>query len=199
MQFSKQERIVCIILSIFLVFSIAFFLYKTWWVSPQREEHTPKSPVTCVVQIAGEVIRPGVYQVEEGTRLYQLVEMAGGSTSSADLSGLNLAAPVLDGQRINIPALSAGGSHAFTSNFSSFYDNPANVSSEETSNTVSRININTATLEDLKKLPGIGDVIAQRIIEYRQAHGPFSSADDLLGVKGIGTKKLENIRDLISF
>jgi competence protein ComEA len=74
-----------------------------------------------------------------------------------------------------------------------------NVPSEGTSNTVSRININTATLEDLKKLPGIGDVIAQRIIEYRQAHGPFSSADDLLGVKGIGVKKLENIRDLISF
>ena len=200
MNFSKQERIILIVLSTLLVASIGFFLFKTWVSTGPEETNLPKPMATYVVQIAGEVIRPGVYQVEEGTRLYQLVDLAGGSTPKADLSGLNLAAPVQDGLRINVPTLPDPNTGSFESTSLSLLEEAlVTINPSGGSDPNQLINVNTASQEELKKLIGIGDVIAQRIIEYRQTHGPFRSGDDLLGVKGIGTKKLENIKDSISF
>ena len=193
MLFSRQERIVFVVLSLILVFSISFLFYKTRVVSATGADSSDKRPESYIVQIAGEVLKPGVYQVEEGTRLYQLIELSGGVTPQADISSLNLAAPVHDGLRINIPAQNSiqGDLDRFQFSFSEQIP----LSEETDSDLV--VQINTAPLEELKRLPGIGDVIAQRIIEYRKTYGPFRSVDDLINVKGIGAKKLQDIKNSI--
>jgi len=195
MAFSRQERIVFIILSSILVFSTGFLFYKTWTVSLPNKVSNENRPENYIIQIAGEVLKPGVYQVEEGTRLYQLIELAGGVSPQADISSLNLAAPVHDGLRINIPAQNSNQVQLENSQLSFIGQRP--LSEETDSNLV--VQINTASLEELKRLPGIGDVIAQRIIEYRKTYGPFQSVEDLINVKGIGTKKLQDIKESISF
>ena len=195
MAFSRQERIVFIILSSILVFSTGFLFYKTWTVSLPNKVSNENRPENYIIQIAVEVLKPGVYQVEEGTRLYQLIELAGGVSPQADISSLNLAAPVHDGLRINIPAQNSNQGQLENSQLSFIGQRP--LSEETDSNLV--VQINTASLEELKRLPGIGDVIAQRIIEYRKTYGPFQSVEDLINVKGIGTKKLQDIKESISF
>ena len=200
MNFSRQEKNILILLSTILVVSIGIFLYKTWLVSIPEEGAETNLPNSYMVQIAGEVIRPGVYQVEKGTRLYQLIELAGGTTQHADLSGLNLAAPVHDGLRIDIPSHDSPQVGLFEKPFPDSLRTPSSGTNSGVSSTSkSLVNINTASLEELKRLPGIGDVIAQRIIDYREANGAFRTADELLKVKGIGNKKLQDIKDLISF
>ncbi|HAX98875.1 MAG TPA: hypothetical protein DCY12_08345 [Candidatus Atribacteria bacterium] len=193
MLFSRQERIVFVVLSSILVLSTGFLFYKTRAVSATGTDSSDKRPENYIVQIAGEVLKPGVYQVEEGTRLYQLIELSGGITPQADISSLNLAAPVHDGLRINIPAQNSiqGDLDKFQFSFSEQIP----LSEETDSDLV--VQINTASLEELKRLPGIGEVIAQRIIEYRKTYGPFQSVDDLINVKGIGAKKLQDIKNSI--
>ena len=199
MSFSHQERIVFLILSIILVFSIGFFLYKTWSVSIPKKVLVENKPENYVVQIAGEVVKPGVYQVEEGTRLYQLIELSGGVTPHADISGLNLAAPVHDGLRINVPSGNFSDNQLGKPRLSLSEQSSLSEESGIHSSSQLVVHINTASLEELKKLPGIGDTIAQRIIDYRETYGPFQSIEDLLNVKGIGDKKLQDIKDSISF
>ncbi|HCU21639.1 MAG TPA: hypothetical protein DF698_01860 [Candidatus Atribacteria bacterium] len=193
MLFSRQERIVFVVLSSILVLSTGFLFYKTRAVSATGTDSSDKRPENYIVQIAGEVLKPGVYQVEEGTRLYQLIELSGGITPQADISSLNLAAPVHDGLRINIPAQNSIQGDLDRFQFSFSEQIPL---SEETDNDLV-VQINTASLEELKRLPGIGEVIAQRIIEYRKTYGPFQSVDDLINVKGIGAKKLQDIKNSI--
>ena len=193
MLFSRQERIVFVVLSSILVLSTGFLFYKTLAVSATGTDSSDKRPENYIVQIAGEVLKPGVYQVEEGTRLYQLIELSGGITPQADISSLNLAAPVHDGLRINIPAQNSIQGDLDRFQFSFSEQIPL---SEETDNDLV-VQINTASLEELKRLPGIGEVIAQRIIEYRKTYGPFQSVDDLINVKGIGAKKLQDIKNSI--
>jgi len=193
MLFSRQERIVFVVLSSILVLSTGFLFYKTRAVSATGTDSSDKRPENYIVQIAGEVLKPGVYQVEEGTRLYQLIELSGGITPQADISSLNLAAPVHDGLRINIPAQNSIQGDLDKFQFSFSEQIPL---SEETDNDLV-VQINTASLEELKRLPGIGEVIAQRIIEYRKTYGPFQSVDDLINVKGIGAKKLQDIKNSI--
>lgn len=182
---TRRERI-------FAVLALGFallFVGTVWWVNRPQE----KAPVVLVVQIEGGVYRPGVYRVPEGTRVYELIERAGGAKEGADLSGLNLAAPLYDGQKITIPLIppsSPGEVSAATS---------SQVAARSSVSSSSLINVNTASPKELESLPGIGEVLAQRIVEYRETHGPFRSPEDLLKVKGIGPKKLENIRDRITF
>lgn len=198
---SRQEKIVFIILASILVFCIGFMFYKTRVVSEPDTISGETQPENYIVQISGEVFRPGVYHVKEGTRLYQLIELSGGATPQADLSNLNLAAPVHDGLRINIPGRNAHENPLENPQLSFYKPVPLSGSKETESHGSSHlvVQINTASLEELKKLPGIGDVIAQRIIEYRQTHGPFRSAEELLNIKGIGAKKLQDMKDSITF
>lgn len=154
-----------------------------WWVSAPK----PPNPTSFVVQIEGAVNRPGVYEVPEGTRLFELLERAGGTKEDADLRGFNLAAPLYDGQKVTIPTVSPHPEEHVSS------PQKMQVSG------ASRINVNTASSKELETLPGIGPVLAQRIVEYRETHGPFRTPEDLLKVKGIGPRKLENIRDRITF
>ena len=144
------------------------------------------------VDIGGQVANPGVYQVSQGTRLYQLIEMAGGLTENADTDSINRASYVEDGEKIMIPAKIASGSSS---------PGEASSSGEESQSpgisSSGLVNINYASKDELKTLNGIGDVTAEKIIEYRSSKA-FKSKEDIMSVDGIGSKTFEKIQDDIT-
>lgn len=143
-------------------------------------------PVT--VEVRGAVNAPGVYELPSGARMQDAINAAGGFTSSADLSTVNLARRLRDGETLllaDVPSASESGSAA--------RDAPAAPDIDD----AGRININAATMTELDSLPGIGEVTARRIIEFREEHGPYRSIDDLVLVDGISTRTVESLRDLI--
>lgn len=139
------------------------------------------------VDIGGAVEEPGVYQAAPGTRLYEVIEMAGGLTEDADTDSVNRASFVEDGQKIIIPEKGSGNAEGTSS------ASPAASSNAGTG----LININTASADELKTLNGIGDAMAGRIIEFRSAN-PFKSIEDIMSVEGIGSKTYEKIKDQIT-
>ncbi|MGB9682298.1 MAG: helix-hairpin-helix domain-containing protein [bacterium] len=138
------------------------------------------------VHIGGAVRSPGLYYLDSTDRVADAVEKAGGPTSDADLDSINLASHITDGMKILVPSKSK-------QSISEGLDSSTNNSSSSSG----KININTASSKELDGLPGIGEVLAQRIVSYRESNGPFKSIEDLLKVSGIGKKKLDGIRDLI--
>jgi len=147
------------------------------------------------VQVAGAVRRPGVYQVSAEARVFEAVLEAGGFAGDADQEGVALAARLSDGCRVYVPRMgeSAPGevqtpteSAAGISGGSSATEAPAGP-----------VSLNSATLEQLDTLPGIGPSLAQQIITYRERSGPFTSVDQLTDVPGIGPAKLEQLRPLV--
>ena len=144
------------------------------------------------VDVDGAVARPGVYRLKDGARVSQAIDAAGGLTSEADVTGLNRAAKVTDGQKIYVPtvgeqqaASAAGGA-----------DGGAAAASG-TGASSGLVNINTASAAELQTLSGIGPSMAQSIIDERTQNGAFASVDDLMRVSGIGEKKLAKIKDCI--
>jgi competence protein ComEA len=143
------------------------------------------SPTTLIVDVAGEVRKPGVYEFDDGQRVIDALNAAGGPTNKANLGALNLAAPLTDGTQVLVPAqVTAGGA-------------PVGSSAGSTGGTA-LINVNTADATQLEELPGIGEVLAAAIVKYREDNGPFASVDQLDDVSGIGPATLENIRDLVT-
>lgn len=142
-------------------------------------EETPASG-EVVVHVAGAVSAPGVYTLPADSRVDDAVRAAG-ATADADLSQLNLAQKLADGQKITVPA--AGETPA-----------PAdNAAPSDSSQSGALVNINTATQEELETLPSIGEVRAQAIIAYREEHGGFRTTDELMEVSGIGEKIFADI------
>ena len=176
--------------------------------SPASPAPTPKSGIT--VHVVGAVKLPGVYYLSTEARVYEAIEKAGGGTDQADIHSLNLAAKISDGQQIDVPEIrQIPDVKQATPIFSAAQEytiptspdlsvTPQLSTSRSTPSDGSRININTATSQELQTLRGIGPALAQRIIEYRQTSGGFSAVDDLTNVKGIGQKTLEKIRDSIT-
>lgn len=136
------------------------------------------------VHAAGAVTTPGVYRLRSGSRVADLLTAAGGATPDADLDQLNLAAPLADGERILVPRRGEAVSAA-----------PASGTGSSRSST--KVDLNTATAEELDKLPGIGPATAEAIIRHRETHGRFRSVTELLEVRGIGEAKLEQLRPLV--
>ncbi len=143
------------------------------------------------VHICGEVNDPGVYEVEKGSRIIDLIDIGGGQTEDACLDALNMAQEISDGQRVYIPSEEevSGGSY--------LKDPDAGGSLSGDNGYSMAININDATSGQLEELPGIGPVTAGNIIEYREEYGPFENKEQLMDVRGIGPKKFEKVRDLI--
>jgi competence protein ComEA len=157
-----------------------------------RPEVQPVAPVTSVsphpstsdasaelvVAVAGRVARPGLVQLPAGSRVADAIEAAGGALPDTDLSGLNLARKVTDGELIVVgvppPSGPAGGAAG------------------------GLVNLNTATIDQLQTLPGVGPVLAQRIIEYREQHGSFASVADLRNVSGIGDARYNELRTRVT-
>ena len=150
------------------------------------------TPEPIQVHVAGAVVRPGVYDVSEGSRVLDVVEAAGGFVAEADKNALNLAARVEDGERLDIP---------YVAGYEPDDEEGFVVVSEGTPSSlagVDLVNINTATLDELDKLPGIGPTTAQKIIDYRNENGSFVQIEDIVNVSGIGSATYENIKDLIT-
>jgi competence protein ComEA len=142
------------------------------------------APARVVVHVVGAVRRPGLYRLREGARVADAVSSAGGATGRAELSGVNLAAPLVDGAQVVVPLRAAAVAGVAAPQVPG--DMPAKVS------------LAVATLEQLDTLPGIGPVTAQKILDYRTEHGPFRSVDDLDGVPGIGPATIDELRDHVT-
>ena len=150
----------------------------------QQTSTSPSPTVTLIVDVAGAVHQPGVYEFGEGDRVIDAIERAGGQLPKADLSLLNLAAPLVDGTQILVPKAGPPGAVGA---------DPGTGSSAG-----GLLNINTASATELETLSGIGEVLAATIIEYRDQNGPFTSVDGLMDVSGIGPATLEEIRDQVT-
>lgn len=144
-------------------------------------EAEPADTAEVIVHVAGAVRQPGLYTLEEGSRIDDAIARAGGPTGKAVLDAVNLAAPVADGQQVVVPARGGSGGQPAA-------DGPA---------TGGRVHLNTATLEQLDALPGVGPVTAQKILDYREERGAFQSVDELDAVPGIGPARLEELRELV--
>ena len=141
------------------------------------------------VHVAGRVSAPGVYQLSLGSRIVDAVRAAGGAAPDADLHAVNLARPLEDGQQVYVPAQ---GERPPGSAAGPLDD------SDDSTNPDLPVNINSATVEDLDRLPGIGPTTATAIVAHRDQHGPFASTDGLLDVPGIGPAKLAALSGLVA-
>lgn len=142
-----------------------------------------------LVDIAGAVRRPGVYELPRTARVLDAVRRAGGATSRANLAAINRAAPLVDGQQIVVPERSVGEAAGNVSPSSS---------TASASTPMSPVSINSADVAALDALPGIGPVTASKIVADRAAHGPFRRIDDLDRVSGIGPATIERIRSSLT-
>ena len=140
-----------------------------------------------MVHVAGAVADPGVYELPGGSRVHAAIDAAGGPLRKAEPSALNLAAPLVDGERIYVPRVGESVPAAVDVATSGTAAQPSGP-----------IDVNDATVEQLDELPGIGPTTAAAIVDHRQQNGPFASVDDLEAVSGIGPAKLEAIRDLVT-
>jgi competence protein ComEA len=143
---------------------------------------TVTAPAVLVVDVAGAVRRPGLYRLPTGARIADAIARAGGMSRHASAASVNLAAPLADGEQVLVPSALAG---------------VAASPSEGSPSPSAPVDLNSATAEQLDALPGIGPVTAQKIVDYRTAHGPFTSVDDLDAIPGIGPSRIENLRGLV--
>lgn len=161
-----------------------------------NKNQTTEEVVEIAVHITGEVKKQGLIYLKEGSRVADAIEKAGGETKNADLSQINLAYVLQDGQKIYVPNKNEKISQYITEdsgNNDTERSNTSNSSKED-----KKVNINTANQSELDSLPGIGPSIAQKIIEYREENGNFKNIEELQNVKGIGDAKYEEIKDRVT-
>lgn len=186
---NKNKFVIIGLIALVLVtFTIlTFFADKSETGEVEEVENTTENTDTFVatekieekVYITGEVKNPGVYSIKSGDRIENIIEYAGGVTEKAVIENVNLAEIVIDEQHIVIPN--------------------EETEVQQTTNNVKtgKININKATVEELTKLNGVGEVTAQSIVDYRDAVGKFNSIEDIKNVEGIGDKTFEKFKDQI--
>ncbi len=172
-----DKNIRFVVLGVFALIVCAVLIFNTSAASPPpifEETELPPATSSVYIDLKGEVRKPGVYRVEEGTRLFQAIAMAGGVTDEADLSGINQSKVLHDGRAYTVPTY------------------------REEVEEEGLININTADADKLAELPSIGPSTAQAIIDYRQAEGFFKDIDEIVKVSGIGEATFEKIALLIT-
>lgn len=143
------------------------------------------SAATIVVDVAGKVVRPGIYRLPAGARVFDAVQAAGGARAGVDTVTINLAAPLQDGEQVVVGVSGAPAPAP-----------PVAGGAESSAPTV--VNLNSATLEELETLPGVGPVLGQHILDWRSAHGSFDTIDQLNEVSGIGEVTFGELRDLVT-
>lgn len=158
--------------------------------APTGPAASPTSARSLVVAVSGKVRRPGVVTVPAGARVIDVLKAAGGPLPSADIGMLNLARRVADGElvTVGVPAPAPAGSGSA---------GEAPPAGDAASGRTAPIDVNTATLAELETLPGVGPVLAQRILDWRTEHGQFATVDQLSDVPGIGDARLAQLRDLV--
>jgi competence protein ComEA len=162
--------------------------------APAPEVVAPLEPVAAqpsrrllVVHVVGAVRRPGLFRLKDGARVADAVARAGGATRKADLAGLNLAAPLVDGTQVFVPSR-VGATSAIA----------GGAAAQPGTGPARKVSLSSATAEELDALPGVGPITAQKILDYRAVHGSFASVDDLDAVPGIGPTRIEQLRDLVT-
>ncbi len=221
----KQKKIIAIIL-IILVIIAYYYLYlknsteeisnqdlevNNTQESNQTNETEKEGEETIVVHISGAVNIEGIVELEAGSRIANAIEKAGGVKENADMTDINLAYPLEDGMKIHIPTKEETEANKNNENMideSYVTSSSGGVSSKEDTNSTQgssksttsneKVNINTATQEELDTLPGIGPSIASKIIDYREQNGKFNSIEEIKEVSGIGDAKYEKIKDSIT-
>lgn len=221
----KQKKIIAIIL-IILVIITYYYLYlknsteeisnqdlevNNTQESNQTNETEKETEETIVVHISGAVNIEGIVELEAGSRIANAIEKAGGVKENADMTDINLAYPLEDGMKIHIPTKEETEANKNNENMideSYVTSSSGGVSSKEDTNSIQgssksttsneKVNINTATQEELDTLPGIGPSIASKIIDYREQNGKFNSIEEIKEVSGIGDAKYEKIKDSIT-
>ena len=198
---NKKQKIILICIIIIMCMVILYYIisktetrdYEEFEISEENEttqetENQVEDNI-IIVHVSGEVNKPGIIELKEGSRIADAIEKAKGSTEYADLSKINLAYEIKDGQKINIPSKNEI--------IEVYIEEEAgeNVIENEIKN--SKVNINTALQTELETLTGIGPSTALKIIEYRKENGEFKAIDDIQNVPGIGEAKFENIKQEI--
>ena len=217
----KNKKIIGLAIITIIIFIVSIFLYKQKSSNAFKEEYmteifeeesndnmeyteTLEEDTTIInedsidrnkiiVEIKGEVAKPDVYQLEEGSIIKDKIDMAGGVTEEADLSRINRAEELLNHELIIIGNINDETESSVVQNNSTYSSNGNNSDKVST-----LININTADLEQLKEITGIGNIKAQSIIDYREANGGFKSLEELKNVDGIGDKTFEKIKEQIT-
>mgnify|MGYP003292122693 CR=1 FL=1 len=198
---NNKQKIILTIITIIIVFIIGIFLirkektlesdYQQYIFDENEKEQEETTEVEKIkIHVIGEVQNSGIVELEEGARISDIIEAAGGNTENADLNQVNLAYEVEDGQKVYIPSIHDEQVEQYVTT-----ESGDGVTEEETKNGL--VNINTATQTELETLSGIGPSTALKIITYREENGKFKSIEDIQNVPGIGESKFKNIKESI--
>jgi len=196
--FSRGEQVALALLIVALVGAAG----AMWWASRAGEPSepffvdapAPDSGEMVTVHVCGEVAKAGLYTIAAGSRIHQVIELAGGATERADLGAINLAREVVNGQQVYVPAIRPAASSPDAAQSS---PPPASSSAPR------KIGINGAGAEELERLPGIGPTYARRIVEFRErlraeTGQGFTRIEQLMEVPGIGPKRFADIKDRVT-
>lgn len=188
---STKMKIVIVAISIIIVATIGIYIFKqtqenekNYYETEENMETKEKNINQITIHITGEVNNPGIVMLDEGARIVDALEAAGGETQNADINKLNLAYVLDDGEKLYIPGKNEEEKEYITR---------GNGNQTETA----KVNINTAQIEELSTLPGIGEATANKIIEYRKENGKFEKIEDIKNVAGIGDSKFQNIKEML--
>ncbi len=203
---SKKQWIILVFIIVIIIGVVGYYLYTNFQQisyenleDDEFEEEIIENEIveeeveTIVVHIAGAVRKEGIVELNDGARIVDAINKAGGLNENADLSKVNLAFIISDGQKIYIPFIGEEAEISTESGENVIQDN-----NNEGSSNNSLVNINTASLSQLLELPGVGNSTAQKILDYRNENGKFKSIEDIKNVSGIGDSKFNNIKNYIT-
>ena len=208
----KKQKIIFIVIGTLMVMFIGYYIikkqddYKYKEIETIIEEDSAANAVnyeekiedtSIIVHVTGAIKKDGIIKAKQGDRIADVIEKAGGITEEADLSKVNLAYRVSDGQKIYIPSINEKD---FQTETEEYITNEAgkNIIVEEKETNKEKVNINTATQTELETLSGIGPSTALKIINYRNENGKFKTKEDIKNVPGIGEQKYESIKENIN-
>lgn len=202
--FTKKEQIAILIIALLITVTLGFRFMKSVLVEPKQDDleilnyleedseelmdEIEENNGIIMVHISGQVYKSGLVELKQGSRVIDAVELSGGLKKEADLDKINLAKKLIDEEKIYIPKI---GEEINMENSAAIQ-----FVSEDIVENNGKVDINNCSKDELLKLPGIGTVIADRILEYRETN-PFKNIEELMNVSGIGAKKFEGIKELI--
>ena len=210
---NKKTKILLIILIAIMAIGISYYAYQNekesqniieqqnLEIEENKQEESSKETKKIIVHVSGAVQNEGVIELEENSRIADAIEKAGGFREDAYTKDVNLAYKLEDGMKIYIPTIEEKENEKtkviVESNIETENNNSSYSNASDGKNTNSKVNINTASKEELDTLPGIGPSTAEKIINYRKENGKFKSIEAIKDVSGIGDSKYENIKDMI--